>query len=85
MNTLIVSTFSCTFEDYEKTVADFHEKVGHKYVKDYEISKESDHKGHLVLNVINPQAFMGAAGMYFKDWDAANGANYSIYSLTAIG
>ena len=76
---------SCTFEDYEKTVADFHEKVGHTYVKDYEISKESDHKGHLVLNVINPQAFMGAAGMYFKDWDAANGADYSIYSLTAIG
>ena len=56
MNTLIVSTFSCTFEDYEKTVADFHEKVGHKYVKDYEISKESDHKGHLVLDVINPHS-----------------------------
>ena len=29
-------------------------------------------KGHLVLNVINAQPFMGAAAMYFKDWDAAN-------------
>ena len=69
MNTLIISTFSCTFENYEKTVADFHEKVGHLYVKDYEISNESDHKAHLVLNVINPQAFMGAAGMDCR-WDA---------------
>jgi len=25
MNTLIVSTFDCTFEDFDKFVADFHE------------------------------------------------------------
>ena len=55
MNTLIVSTFSCTFEDYEKTVADFHEKLGHKYVKDYEISKESDHKGCLLYTSPSPR------------------------------
>ena len=47
--------------------------------------RESDHKGHLILNIINPQVFLGAEDMYFKDWDAANGANYSIYSLMLLG
>ena len=36
MNTLIVSTFDCSFEDFDKFVADFHEKEGHKYVAEYE-------------------------------------------------
>ena len=79
MNTLIVSTFNCTFEDYKRIVADFNENEGHKYVKDYEIPKESAQKGHLFLNVINPQAFMGGADVCLKDWDTANGSNYSIY------
>ena len=65
MNTLIVSPFTRALEDYIKTVAYIYEKVGNKYVKDFEILKESDHKGHLVLNVINPKAFVGAAGTYF--------------------
>ena len=33
MNTLIVSTFDCSFEDFDKFVADFHEEEGHKYVE----------------------------------------------------
>ena len=48
-----------------KTVAYFYEKVGNKYLKDYEILKESNHKGHLVLNVIKPQVFVGTSDMYF--------------------
>ena len=49
MNTLIVSTFTCTFEVFEKFVADFHEKEGHKYVKEYELIKVNDGKSHLIL------------------------------------
>jgi len=36
MNTLIISTFTCTFEVFEKFVADFHEKEGNKYIKEEE-------------------------------------------------
>ena len=39
MNTLIVSTFDCSFEDFDKFVADFHEEEGHKYVEEYELIK----------------------------------------------
>ncbi len=46
MNTLIVSTFDCSFEDFDKFVADFHEKEGHKYVEEYELIKVNDHKSH---------------------------------------
>ena len=49
MNTLIVSTFDCTFEDFDKFVADFHEKEGHKYVEEYELIKVNEHKSHLIL------------------------------------
>ena len=49
MNTLIVSTFDCSFEDFDKFVADFHEKEGHKYVEEYELIKVNEHKSHLIL------------------------------------
>ena len=51
MNTLIVSTFDCSFEDFDKFVADFHEQEGHKYVQEYELIKVNDHKRHLILKV----------------------------------
>ena len=51
MNTLIVSTFDCSFEDFDKFVADFHEKEGHKYVEEYELIKVNEHKSHLILKL----------------------------------
>ena len=32
MNTLIVSTFDCSFDDFDKFVADFHENEGHNLI-----------------------------------------------------
>ena len=60
MNTLIVSTFDCTFEDFDKFVADFHEKEGHKYVEEYELIKVNDHKSHLILKVKDLEGFAAA-------------------------
>ena len=51
MNTLIVSTFDCSFEDFDKFVADFHKKEGYKYVEEYELIKVNEHKSHLILKV----------------------------------
>ena len=36
MNSLIFSNFNCSFEDFDKFVANFHKKKGHKYVEEYE-------------------------------------------------
>ena len=56
MNTLIVSTFDCSFEDFDKFVADFHEKEGHKYVEEYELIKVNEPVSytHLTLPTIQP-------------------------------
>ena len=51
MNTLIVSTFDCSFEYFDKFVADFHEKEGRKYLDEYELIKENENKSHLILEV----------------------------------
>ena len=63
MNTLIVSRFTCTFEVFEEFVADFHEKEGHKYFKDYELIKVNDGKSHLILEVTDLEGF-GAATVH---------------------
>ena len=55
MNTLIVSTFDCSFEDFDKFVADFHEKEGHKYVEEYELIKVNEHKSCLLYTSPSPR------------------------------
>ena len=62
MNTLILSTFDCSFEDFDKFVADFHEMEGHKYVEEYELIKVNEHKSHLILpeicfNILNKRYY----------------------------
>ena len=60
MNTLIVSTFDCTFEYFDKFVSDFHEKEGQKYVEEYELIKVNEHKSHLILKVKDLEGFAAA-------------------------
>ena len=60
INILIVSTFDFTFEYFDKFVADFHEKEGHKYVEEYELIKVNEHKSHLILEVKDLEGFAAA-------------------------
>ena len=57
MNTLIVSTFTCSFESFEEFVTDFHQEEGHKYVKEYELIKVNDGKSNLILQVTDHDGF----------------------------
>ena len=85
MNTLIISTFTCTFEVFEKFVADFHEKEGHKYVKEYELIKVNDGKSHLILEVTDLEGFGAATSSpEMKEWDKANGYEDTVYSLELV-
>ena len=85
MNTLIVSTFDCTFEDFDEFVADFHEKEGHKYVEEYELIKVNEHKSHLILEVKDLEGFAAATSTpEMKEWDKENGYKDICYSLTPV-
>ena len=85
MNTLIISTFDCSFEYFEKFVADFYEEEGHRFVKEYELIKVNDHKSQLILEVNDPEGFGAPTStLEMKEWDKANGYEYNVYSLALI-
>ena len=85
MNTLIVSTFTCSFESFEKFVAEFHEEEGHKFVKEYELIKVNDGKSHLILQVKDHDGFGDAKSTpEIKEWEKANGYEENVYSLKLI-
>ena len=85
MNTLIVSTITCSFESFEKFVAEFHQEEGHKYVKEYELIKVNDGKSHLILQVKDHDGFCDATSTQeMKEWDKANGYEENVYSLKLI-
>ena len=85
MNTLIVSTFTCSFEAFEKFVADFHQEDGDKYVKEYELIKVNDVKSHLILQVTDHDGFGDARSTpEMKEWDKANGHEDNVHSLKLI-
>ena len=51
MNTLIISTFSCTFEEFKNDVTNlFLEEMCKEFVTDYEFVKVNEHKSHLLMN-----------------------------------
>ena len=51
LNILIISTFSCSFEEFKNDVSTlFLEDMCKEFVTDYEFVKVSDHKSHLLMN-----------------------------------
>jgi len=51
MNTLIISTFSCTFEEFKNDVTTlFLDEMCKEFVTDYEFVKVNEHKSHLLMN-----------------------------------
>ena len=53
MNTLIISTFSCTFEKFKDDVTNlFIEGMCKEFVTDYEFVKVNEHKSHLLMKYL---------------------------------
>ena len=53
MNTLIISTFSCTFEEFKNDISTlFLEEMCKEFVTDYEFEKVNEQKSHLLLTVL---------------------------------
>ena len=86
MNTLIISTFSCTFEEFEKEITeDFFGCLVKDYVSDYEFVKVNDHKAHTLIHITNMDKF-GASleSDEAKDFDKRNKCKDTIYTLDLI-
>ena len=71
MNTLIISTFSCTFEEFKNDVTTlFLEEMCKEFVTDYEFVKVNDHKSHLLMNCTDLERLGDEMESPFaKEWD----------------
>ena len=57
MNTLIISTFSCTFEEFKSDVSGFITEMGKEVVSEYEFVQAGEHKSHLLMNVLDTVSY----------------------------
>ena len=71
MNTLIISTFSCTFEEFKNDVTTlFLEEMCKEFVTDYEFVKVNEHKSHLLMNCTDLEKLSTEMESPFaKEWD----------------
>ncbi len=85
MNTLIISTFSCTFETFEKDVSGFITDMGKEVVSEYEFVKVNDHKSHLLMNVLDMDALCTEmTSDKAKEWDKANNCKDTVYGIELV-
>ena len=84
MNLCVVSTFSCTSDDFKAMVKEFDGEFP-GIVSEYEIAVVNDHKVVTMLNVVDMDAFSNLmSSPKMAEWDAANNDIDVIYSLEKI-
>ena len=84
MNTCIVSTFTCGFDDF-KAMVEKTQSEWSQLVDGYHIAKVDDHKSVMVMNIIDFEAlgaFMSSDEM--KAWDAENGCIDNVYFMSEM-
>ena len=86
MNTLIISTFSCTFEEFKHDVTTlFLEDMCNEFVTDYEFVKVNDHKSHLLMNCTDLEK-LGTTmeDPICKEWDIKNNCKDTLYAIKLV-
>jgi hypothetical protein len=84
MNLCVVSTFSCTPEEFKSMVEEFEGEFA-GVVSEYEIAVVNDHKVVTMLDVVDMDAFSDImSSPKMTEWDAANDNVDVIYSLENI-
>ena len=86
MNTLIISTFRCTLEEFKNDVMTlFLEEMCKDFVTEYEFVKVNEHKSHLLMNCTNLEK-LGAEmeSPFAKEWDKKNNCNDAVYSIKLV-
>ena len=86
MNTLIISTFSCTFDEFKNDVSNlFLEGICKEFVTEYEFVKVNNHKSHLLMKCTDLQK-LGVAmdDPLAKEWDKKNNCKDTVYAINLI-
>ena len=86
MNTLIISTFSCTFEEFKNDVTTlFLEEMCKEFVTEHEFVKVNEHKSHLLMNSTDLEK-LGAEreAPFAKEWDKKNNCKDTVYSIGIV-
>tara|TARA_A200000113_G_scaffold169398_1_gene154271 strand:+ start:264 stop:521 length:258 start_codon:yes stop_codon:yes gene_type:complete len=84
MNTCIVSTYNCTFDQFKELVDESMEETK-AFVPEYELVKVNDHKSIMLANVLDMEkleAFMSTPEML--EWDKANNCVDHVYSMERV-
>ncbi len=86
MNTLIISTFSCTFDSFKKDVTElFLEDICKEFVTAYEFVKVDEHKSHLLMNVVDMEKLEAAMTCPIcVEWDKKNNCQETVYKIDLV-
>ena len=86
MNTLIISTFSCTFEKFKRDVTTlFLEEMCKEFVTNYEFVKVNEHKSHLLMNCSDLEKLgKGMESPLAKEWDEKNNCKDEVYTIELV-
>ena len=84
MNICIVSTYSCTFDQFKELVDESMEEAK-AFMSEYELVRVNEHKSIMLFNVHDMekmQAFMTTPEM--QEWDKANNCVDHVYSMERV-
>ena len=86
MNILIISTFSCSFEEFEKEITEnFFGSLVKDYVSDYEFVKVNDHKAHTLIHITDMDKFeVSLESDEAKEFDKRNNCKDFVYTFDLI-
>ena len=81
----IVCTFDCSFQYYEKTIAQWVKDQGDGIVIDYELVKIDDHKSHSFYTVSSLDDFTEMLNTeWAREWDRVNNCKDMVYKLELV-
>ena len=84
MNICIVSTYSCTFEDFSDLVKESEEDF-REFITEYEVVKVNDHKSIMMCHCADMEALEAMmSSPEMKEWDKENNCVDIFYSLEKI-
>jgi hypothetical protein len=87
MNQLLVSTFSCTYQEYKQQLSERFITIHKDSITCFEFAKVSDHKAFLMLEMTDPEKFISEieASDWAEEWDKKNNVKDIGYQLKYVG
>ena len=84
-NTLVVSTFDCSFSDFEAMVIKVDKEQGHVFCSELEIIKVNENKAMILMNCSDLEKFGAMLEQpELKQWDIDNNCIDTVYNLESI-